>query len=94
MAKALAKVFRAKMLDAISKAGLVLPKRHPEKWVVDCKSVGTGDKALTYLGRYLYRGVIQEKHIVSCKEGKITFQYQNSNTQLPPIFYFTRLLPT
>ena len=24
-------------------------------WVVDCKSVGTGEKALVYLGRYLYR---------------------------------------
>ena len=29
-------------------------------WVVDCKCVGDGSKALLYLGRYLYRGVIQE----------------------------------
>ncbi|WP_248885334.1 hypothetical protein [Acidithiobacillus acidisediminis] len=28
-------------------------------WVVDCKGVGNGEKALVNLGRYLYRGVIQ-----------------------------------
>jgi hypothetical protein len=79
--KALAKVFRAKMLDAITKVGLELPKRYPEKWVVDCKSVGAGDKALIYLGRYLYRGVIQEKNIVTCRNGKVTFRFQNSKTK-------------
>jgi hypothetical protein len=79
--KALAKVFRAKMLDAITKAGLALPKHYPEKWVVHCKSVGTGDKALVYLGRYLYRGVIQEKDIVAYKNGKLTYRFQNSETK-------------
>ncbi|MGH8859120.1 MAG: IS91 family transposase, partial [Polaromonas sp.] len=44
--KALAKVFRAKLLAAIGNAGLALPQRLPEKWVVDCKSVGSGEKAL------------------------------------------------
>ncbi len=77
---ALAAVFRAKMLEAIAREGLALPKRHPEEWVVNCKSVGTGEKALVYLGRYLYRGVIQEKDIVACKAGKVTFRYQNSKT--------------
>jgi Putative transposase/Transposase zinc-binding domain len=80
--KALAKVFRAKMLAAITQAGLVLPQQYPEKWVVDCKSVGSGEKALIYLGRYLYRGVVQEKDIVACKNGKVTFRYQNSKTKL------------
>lgn len=50
--KALAKVFRAKVLAGIKQAGLRLPERYPEKWVVDCKAVGTGEKALVYLGRY------------------------------------------
>ncbi len=44
--KALAKVFRAKMLDAITQAGLSLPQRHPEKWVVDCTAVGNGKKGV------------------------------------------------
>jgi len=79
--KALAKVFRAKMLEAITQEGLTLPPTHPEKWVVDCKSVGSGEKALIYLGRYLYRGVIQEKDIIACDNGKVTFRYQNSKTK-------------
>lgn len=78
--KALAKVFRAKMLNAIAKEGLTLPSKYPAKWVVDCKSVGSGEKALIYLGRYLYRGVIQEKDIVSCHNGKVTYRFKNSNT--------------
>jgi hypothetical protein len=54
--EALSKVFRAKLLAGIVDAGLTRPGRYPEKWVVDCKSVGTGEPALIYLGRYLYRG--------------------------------------
>jgi hypothetical protein len=79
--KALAKVFRAKVLDGIKQAGLRLPEQYPEKWVVDCKEVGTGQQALIYLGRYLYRGVIQEKDILSCDKGRVTFRYQNSETK-------------
>ncbi len=79
--KALANVFRAKMLDAITREGLTMPERYPEEWIADCKSVGTGEKALIYLGRYLYRGVIREKDIVSCDNGKVTFRYQNAKTK-------------
>jgi hypothetical protein len=43
---------------------------------VDCKSIGSGEKALIYLGRYLYRSVIREKDIVSCKDGLVSFRYQ------------------
>ena len=78
--KALARVFRAKMLAAISAAGLSLPERHPAQWVVDCKSVGTGAKALIYLGRYLYRGVISENDIVACAEGQVSFRYRDGKT--------------
>ena len=79
--KALAKVFRARMLDGIKRAGLKLPDRYPEDWVVDCKAVGSGDKALVYLGRYLYRGVLPEKNIVSNRDGNVTFRYQDSETR-------------
>jgi len=78
--KALAKVFRAKMLAAIEAAGLTLPPRYPEQWVVDCKSVGSGEKALIYLGRYLYRGVIAEKDIVACSNAQVSFRYRNAKT--------------
>jgi len=79
--KALAKVFRAKLLAAIAEAGLVLAKRYPDTWVVDCTCVGSGEKALVYLGRYLYRGVLQEKDIIACENGQVTFRYQNSKTR-------------
>jgi len=79
--KALAKVFRAKMLDAITREGLAMPAKHPQEWVVHCKHVGSGEKALVYLGRYLYRGVIQEKDIIVCENGNVTFRYQNGKTQ-------------
>lgn len=78
--KALAKVFRAKMLAGLVKLGITLPKNYPEKWVVDCKSVGSGNKALVYLGRYLYRGVIREKDILSYQDGQVTFRYIDSDT--------------
>lgn len=78
--KALAKVFRAKLLHSLTEAGLTLPARYPENWVVDCKAVGSGEKALVYLSRYLYRGVLLEKHIVACKDGNVTFRYRDSKT--------------
>jgi len=79
--KALAKVFRAKLLQAIVDNNLQVPKSYPAEWVVDCKDVGKGDKALIYLGRYLYRGVIQEKDILKCENGMVTFRYINSDTK-------------
>lgn len=79
--KALAKVFRAKLLEAIIRTGLALPNTYPEEWVVDCKAVGAGEKALAYLGRYLYRGVIQEQDIVACENGNVTFRYRNGRTK-------------
>ena len=78
--KALSKVFRAKLLAGMTEAGLSLPVRYPREWVVDCKSVGTGQSALIYLGRYLYRGVIREKDIVACAEGQVTFRYRDAKT--------------
>ncbi|WP_208855843.1 transposase, partial [Pseudoalteromonas prydzensis] len=41
----------------------------------DVKYVGHGDKALTYLARYLYRGVINEQNIIENQHGNVTFRY-------------------
>jgi hypothetical protein len=78
--KALAKVFRAKLLDGLVRAGLAPPPACPETWVMDCKSVGSGEKALLYLGRYLYRGVIAERDILACQNGNLTFRYRNAKS--------------
>jgi hypothetical protein len=79
--KALAKVFRAKMLEALIDHGLKLPMDCPEMWVAHCKKVGNGDKAIIYLGRYLYRGVIQEKDILRCEDGMVTFRYRHAKSK-------------
>ena len=81
--KALAKVFRAKFLAAVGELALQLPPDLPDAWVVDCKSVGNGGPALVYLGRYLYRGVIQEKDIVRCENGQVTYRWRDSKTGKP-----------
>ena len=81
--RALAKAFRGKLLAALKAAGLSLPSPLPQKWVVDCKSVGNGDKALVYLGRYLYRGVLREADILSCDpdgNGQVSFRYRDSRS--------------
>jgi hypothetical protein len=78
--KALAKVFRAKMLAAIQAAGLAPPDRQPSAWVVDCKAVGSGEGALVYLGRYLYRGVISERDILACAQGEVSFRYRDAKS--------------
>ena len=77
---ALAKVFRARFLDGLNKAKLKIPYSVPKKWVVNCIHAGKGQSALKYLSRYLYRGVISEKNIVSSKNGNVTFRYKESSS--------------
>ncbi|MCP3889302.1 MAG: hypothetical protein GY702_10575 [Desulfobulbaceae bacterium] len=79
-ARALATVFRARLMEAIKEAGLGIPKKMPEKWVVHCVNVGRGMEALKYLSRYLYRGVISGKNIISNHNGLVTFEYIDSST--------------
>ncbi len=84
----LAKVFRAKWFQAMQEQGLKVSGTVPKDWVVDCKHVGRGDKALTYLGKYLYRGVLQEKDILCCENGQVTFRYTENTGKIQ-----TRTLP-
>lgn len=79
-ASALAKVFRARFLEALNTEGLSVPNPLPRKWVVDCTPVGKGQSALKYLSQYLYRGVIRESNIVSNQKGNVTFKYVESRT--------------
>lgn len=78
--KNLAKVFRGRFLKALNEAELSIPYGVPKKWVVDCTRAGRGISAIKYLSRYLYRGVISEKNIVSNKNGIVTFKYIESDT--------------
>jgi len=76
--KALAKVFRAKWFAAMNERDWKVPASLPNHWVVDVKKVGNGEKALVYLGRYLYRGVIAEKNLLRCQDGEVSFRYTDN----------------
>lgn len=80
--KILAKVFRAKLVALLRDSGLSVPDVFSRgDWVVNCKSAGSGEPALKYLSRYLYRGIISEKVILKSKNGKVTFIYRESKTK-------------
>jgi hypothetical protein len=42
--------------------------------------VGSGEQALIYLGRSLYRGVIREQDIVACRDVQVSFRFRNAKT--------------
>jgi hypothetical protein len=75
-------LFRGKFLAGLKDACLSFPSSlYRKDWVIDAKFAGKGDPALKYLSRYLYRGVISERNIVSDKDGKVTFEYVESKTR-------------
>lgn len=79
---ALAKVWRARLLESINQdKAMLLPRGVPKKWVVDCRCVGYGLHALQYLSRYLYRGVLPDKDITRVTDNDVTFQYLDSQTK-------------
>ena len=78
--KSLAKVFRAKFLDGMRRAGLSVQRGIRDKWIAHCTCVGKGITAIKYLSKYLYRGVISERNIISSKNGFVTFKYVDSET--------------
>jgi hypothetical protein len=78
----LGRLFRGKFIAGLKELGIRFPRVPDQKdWVVDCKYSGKGDSTLKYLSRYLYRGVISEKNILSHENGEVTFQYANSTTK-------------
>lgn len=80
-AKALSKLFRGKLADRLQDAGLrVSPRIYDHDLVAKIITVGTGEPALKYLARYLYRGVIAESAILSDSHGQVTFEYRKSKT--------------
>ena len=77
---ALAIVFRARFLEAMLQDRVKVPGNIPSKWVADCRHVGNGLPTLQYLSRYLYRGVISEKNILSDDGEQVTFGYVDSKS--------------
>jgi hypothetical protein len=81
--RALSLVFRAKMCAALKKAGLLehAPvKVWSKKWVVHCRPAGSGEKALQYLGRYVFRVALANSRLERIEAGRVTFRYRDSRT--------------
>jgi ferredoxin len=100
---AMATVFRGILFRMLYEQHLPLPRLANQKivrkqWVAHVKRVGRGDKALRYLSRYLYRGVISENDVLHDDNGQVTFRYRDSSTQrmteqqLPAIDFLWRLM--
>lgn len=82
--RALSVLFRAKIRDALRSAGLsigIAPSLWKQKWVVHAQPAGSGQKALDYLGRYVFRIAISPSRLQSLQDGQVTFRYRDNRTQ-------------
>lgn len=95
---AMASVFRGIFLRLFFELSIDLPCGLPKQWVVHINSVGSGEKSLKYLARYLYRGVIGENDISTTTDGQVLCHYRESQTnkrktmKLAPTDFLWRIL--
>ena len=81
----LSQIFRAKVRDALLRAGL-----HQETdphlwnrntpWVVHIQQIGNGQRAALYLSRYVYRVALTNHRIERFEHGRVTFRYTHART--------------
>jgi hypothetical protein len=82
--KALSKLFRAKVRDALRKTDDLadIPASVWEQdWVVHCKPVGDGRTALKYLAPYIFRVALSNRRIVKVENDQVTFRYKTNSGQ-------------
>jgi hypothetical protein len=80
---ALSILFRAKLRDALDRAGVLAqvdPAVWRQDWVVHSQAVGDGRASLKYLAPYVFRVAISDRRIVSCEDGKVTYSYRKSGS--------------
>jgi hypothetical protein len=79
----LALIFRAKLRDALKKAGLfaqVDRRVWKKNWMVNCKPVGSGEQAFKYLAPYIFRVALSNNRLRRLDHGNVTFSYKESAT--------------
>jgi hypothetical protein len=80
---ALSPIFRAKLRDALARAGLAAaldPAVWNRRWVVHVQSIGRGEHAALYLSRYVYRVALCNDRIERFHNGQVTFRYIHART--------------
>lgn len=80
---ALSQIFRAKIRAGLKKLGLLEPgcPCWNQKWDVNCRHAGSGEKVLDYLARYVFRIAITNSRLEKLESGEVTFRYRDNKTQ-------------
>ena len=79
----LSAIFRAKMRDALTAAGLdagLDAGVWRRRWTVHVDHIGTGEHATLYLSRYVYRVALTNGRLERFADGRVTFQYTHART--------------
>jgi len=79
----LSRIFRAKLRDALRRAGLdpaIDPRVWQRRWTVHVAPIGTGAHATLYLSRYVYRVALTNRRLERFADGRVTFQYTHART--------------
>ena len=80
---ALSTIFRAKMRDAVARAGLsgdVDPRVWKKAWTVNVQPIGRGDHAAHYLSRYVYHVALTNHRLERVADNRVTFRYTHART--------------
>lgn len=82
--KALSRIFRAKLRDALKKIDLfaqVEQRVWRQDWVVHSEPVGSGTQAFQYLAPYIFRVALSNNRLRKLEQGNVTFSYKESATE-------------
>lgn len=77
--KALAKIFKAKLLNLLKKEDLLNQISYDARkidWNVDCQAIGTGIESIKYLAPYVFKVAISNSRIVKVENRIVTFRYK------------------
>ncbi len=80
---ALSPIFRAKMRDAVARAGLggaVDARVWAKSWTVNVQPIGRGDHAAHYLSRYVYHVALTNHRLERFADDRVTFRYTHART--------------
>jgi len=82
-ARPLSKIYRAKFIEELKKAGLVVPPCvwDPD-WVVDARHVGNGKAALKYLSQYVFRVALAPSRILHVGDTHVLFKYKPTGSKV------------
>ncbi len=81
--RAMSKIFKAKFYDAMKKCGLassICADVWKQAWVVDCRMVGAGARAIKYLAPYVFRVAISNSRIVKIEDRRVFFKYKKQQS--------------